>query len=117
MFSLSLGNAASPYVPSTPGGQPMTPSSNSYLPGTPGGQPMTPGNVGLDVMSPAIGQMQIYFSYCSCKFFLGKRELLYLNHITKYSFMMTLFNFRPLCSCMCHFTSRVILVIQYCKCS
>lgn len=33
----------------------MTPSSASYLPGTPGGQPMTPGNVGLDVMSPAIG--------------------------------------------------------------
>ncbi|KAJ0988228.1 hypothetical protein J5N97_006584 [Dioscorea zingiberensis] len=53
--SLPYGNAASPYVPSTPGGQPTTPSSNSYLPGTPGGQPMTPGNVGLDVMSPAIG--------------------------------------------------------------
>ncbi|XP_072977351.1 putative transcription elongation factor SPT5 homolog 1 isoform X1 [Typha angustifolia] len=51
----SYGNAPSPYVPSTPGGQPMTPSSASYLPGTPGGQPMTPGNVGLDIMSPAIG--------------------------------------------------------------
>ncbi|KAK1308610.1 hypothetical protein QJS10_CPA09g00142 [Acorus calamus] len=49
----AYANAPSPYVPSTPGGQPMTPSS-SYLPGTPGGQPMTPGNVGLDVMSPAI---------------------------------------------------------------
>lgn len=45
-------NAPSPYLPSTPGGQPMTPNSVSYLPGTPGGQPMTPGTGGLDVMSP-----------------------------------------------------------------
>ncbi|KAL5975076.1 hypothetical protein ACLOJK_031752 [Asimina triloba] len=52
--SPAYANAPSPYLPSTPG-QPMTPSSASYLPGTPGGQPMTPGNVGLDVMSPAIG--------------------------------------------------------------
>ncbi|CAN1730646.1 Putative transcription elongation factor SPT5 homolog 1 [Linum perenne] len=52
--SSSYANAPSPYVPSTPGGQPMTPGSASYLPGTPGGQPMTPGG-GLDVMSPAIG--------------------------------------------------------------
>ncbi|ONK67786.1 uncharacterized protein A4U43_C05F3760 [Asparagus officinalis] len=49
------GSAVSPYLPSTPGIQPMTPSSASYLPGTPGGQPMTPGNMGLDMMSPAIG--------------------------------------------------------------
>ncbi|XP_077214762.1 putative transcription elongation factor SPT5 homolog 1 isoform X2 [Tasmannia lanceolata] len=53
--SPAYASAPSPYLPSTPGGQPMTPSSASYLPGTPGGQPMTPGNVGLDVMSPAIG--------------------------------------------------------------
>ncbi|KAK6114992.1 hypothetical protein DH2020_007261 [Rehmannia glutinosa] len=47
-------NAPSPYLPSTPGGQPpMTPSS-AYLPGTPGGQPMTPGSGGLD-MSPVVG--------------------------------------------------------------
>ncbi|XP_031488629.1 putative transcription elongation factor SPT5 homolog 1 [Nymphaea colorata] len=51
----AYANAPSPYLPSTPGGQPMTPSSAAYLPGTPGGQPMTPGNVGLDMMSPAIG--------------------------------------------------------------
>ncbi|WOK99795.1 transcription elongation factor SPT5 [Canna indica] len=51
----SYGSAPSPYLPSTPTAQPMTPSSASYLPGTPGGQPMTPGNVGLDVMSPTIG--------------------------------------------------------------
>lgn len=48
-------NAPSPYLPSTPGGQPMTPNSASYLPGTPGGQPMTPGTGGLDMMSPALG--------------------------------------------------------------
>ncbi|PQP97861.1 putative transcription elongation factor SPT5 homolog 1 isoform X1 [Prunus yedoensis var. nudiflora] len=48
-------NAPSPYLPSTPGGQPMTPNSASYLPGTPGGQPMTPGTGGLDMMSPVIG--------------------------------------------------------------
>ncbi|CAN0928559.1 Putative transcription elongation factor SPT5 homolog 1 [Linum grandiflorum] len=52
--SSSYANAPSPYVPSTPGGQPMTPGSASYLPGTPGGQPMTPGG-GLDVMSPVVG--------------------------------------------------------------
>ncbi|GLT32208.1 hypothetical protein SLA2020_068910 [Shorea laevis] len=51
----AYANAPSPYLPSTPGGQPMTPSSASYLPGTPGGQPMTPGTGGLDVMSPVIG--------------------------------------------------------------
>ncbi|KAG8077065.1 hypothetical protein GUJ93_ZPchr0006g44135 [Zizania palustris] len=51
----SYGNTPSPYVPSTPVGQPMTPNSASYLPGTPGGQPMTPGNVGMDIMSPIIG--------------------------------------------------------------
>ena len=51
-------NAPSPYLPSTPGGQPMTPNTASYLPGTPGGQPMTPGT-GVDVMSP-IG-MFFYF--------------------------------------------------------
>ncbi|OAY81060.1 putative transcription elongation factor SPT 1 [Ananas comosus] len=51
----SYGNAPSPYLPSTPVGQPMTPTSASYLPGTPGGQPMTPGNVGMDMMSPLIG--------------------------------------------------------------
>ncbi|KAL5560448.1 hypothetical protein UlMin_036659 [Ulmus minor] len=53
--SSSYANAPSPYLPSTPGGQPMTPNSASYLPGTPGGQPMTPGTGGLDVMSPVIG--------------------------------------------------------------
>ena len=52
-------NAPSPYLPSTPGGPPMTPSAPTYLPGTPGGQPMTPGNVGLDVMSPTIGLCSI----------------------------------------------------------
>lgn len=54
-------NAPSPYLPSTPGGQPMTPNSASYLPGTPGGQPMTPGTGGLDMMSPVIG-MRLSFS-------------------------------------------------------
>lgn len=53
--SSAYANAPSPYLPSTPGGQPMTPNSASYLPGTPGGQPMTPGTGGLDVMSPVIG--------------------------------------------------------------
>ncbi|KAG5544136.1 hypothetical protein RHGRI_016773 [Rhododendron griersonianum] len=53
--SHAYANAPSPYLPSTPGGQPMTPSSASYLPGTPGGQPMTPGSGGLDVMSPVVG--------------------------------------------------------------
>ncbi|KAK6938324.1 KOW protein [Dillenia turbinata] len=52
------GNAPSPYLPSTPGGQPMTPSSVSYLPGTPGGQPMTPGSAGLDIMSPIGGESE-----------------------------------------------------------
>ncbi|KAA0058876.1 hypothetical protein IC582_004715 [Cucumis melo] len=51
----AYANAPSPYLPSTPGGQPMTPNSASYLPGTPGGQPMTPGTGGLDMMSPVIG--------------------------------------------------------------
>ncbi|XVF37098.1 hypothetical protein REPUB_Repub19eG0116200 [Reevesia pubescens] len=53
--SSAYANAPSPYMPSTPGGQPMTPSSGSYIPGTPGGQPMTPGTGGLDIMSPVIG--------------------------------------------------------------
>ncbi|KAL8059507.1 hypothetical protein ABFX02_03G092200 [Erythranthe guttata] len=53
--SSAYANAPSPYLPSTPGGQPpMTPSS-AYLPGTPGGQPMTPGSGGLDMMSPVGG--------------------------------------------------------------
>ncbi|XP_020235958.1 putative transcription elongation factor SPT5 homolog 1 [Cajanus cajan] len=51
----AYANAPSPYLPSTPGGQPMTPSSASYLPGTPGGQPMTPGTGGMDMMSPVLG--------------------------------------------------------------
>ncbi|XP_061348102.1 putative transcription elongation factor SPT5 homolog 1 [Gastrolobium bilobum] len=51
----AYANAPSPYLPSTPGGQPMTPNSASYLPGTPGGQPMTPGTGGLDMMSPVLG--------------------------------------------------------------
>ncbi|CAN4076143.1 unnamed protein product [Withania somnifera] len=51
----AYANAPSPYLPSTPGGQPpMTPSS-AYIPGTPGGQPMTPGSGGLDMMSPIGG--------------------------------------------------------------
>ncbi|WRX30716.1 NGN domain - like 3 [Theobroma cacao] len=53
--SSAYANAPSPYMPSTPSGQPMTPSSGSYIPGTPGGQPMTPGTGGLDIMSPVIG--------------------------------------------------------------
>ncbi|XP_039003283.1 putative transcription elongation factor SPT5 homolog 1, partial [Hibiscus syriacus] len=53
--SSAYANAPSPYMPSTPSGQPMTPKSGSYIPGTPGGQLMTPGTVGLDVMSPVIG--------------------------------------------------------------
>ncbi|KAH8510638.1 hypothetical protein H0E87_008252 [Populus deltoides] len=53
--SSAYANAPSPYLPSTPGGQPMTPGSASYLPGTPGGQLMTPGTNGLDMMSPVIG--------------------------------------------------------------
>ncbi|EXB90561.1 Putative transcription elongation factor SPT5-1-like protein [Morus notabilis] len=53
--SSAYANAPSPYLPSTPGGQPMTPNSASYLPGTPGGQPMTPGTGGLDFMSPVTG--------------------------------------------------------------
>ncbi|TYI92712.1 hypothetical protein E1A91_D02G089700v1 [Gossypium mustelinum] len=52
--SSAYANAPSPYMPSTPSGQPMTRSSGSYIPGTPGGQPMTPGT-GLDMMSPVIG--------------------------------------------------------------
>ncbi|GAA0147810.1 hypothetical protein LIER_36587 [Lithospermum erythrorhizon] len=53
--STAYANAPSPYLPSTPGGQPpMTPSS-AYLPGTPGGQPMTPGGGALDMMSPVVG--------------------------------------------------------------
>lgn len=48
------GNAPSPYLPSTPGIQSLPLSSANYLPGTPGGQPMTPGNIGLDIMSPAM---------------------------------------------------------------
>lgn len=51
----AYANAPSPALPSTPGGQPMTPGSALYIPGTPGGQPMTPGGGGLDMMSPAIG--------------------------------------------------------------
>ncbi|XP_059631667.1 putative transcription elongation factor SPT5 homolog 1 isoform X3 [Cornus florida] len=51
--SPAYANAPSPYLPSTPG-QPMTPSS-AYLPTTPGGQPMTPGSGGLDIMSPVVG--------------------------------------------------------------
>ncbi|VAI84094.1 unnamed protein product [Triticum turgidum subsp. durum] len=51
----NYANAPSPYVPSTPVGQPMTPNSAAYLPGTPGGQPMTPGNAGMDIMSPVMG--------------------------------------------------------------
>lgn len=54
MFAVS---APSPYLPSTPGGQPMTPGLASYLPGTPGGQPMTPGTGILDAMSPVIGMI------------------------------------------------------------
>lgn len=55
MWCVTAGNAPSPYLPSTPGGQPpMTPSS-TYLPGTPGGQPMTPGVGGLYMMSPVVG--------------------------------------------------------------
>ncbi|KAE8731825.1 putative transcription elongation factor SPT5-like protein 2 [Hibiscus syriacus] len=50
----AYANAPSPYMPSTPSGQPITLSSGSYIPGTPGGQPMTPGT-GLDMMSPVIG--------------------------------------------------------------
>ncbi|CAA0831668.1 Putative transcription elongation factor SPT5 homolog 1 [Striga hermonthica] len=57
----AYANAPSPYLPSTPGGQPpMTPSS-AYLPGTPGGQPMTPGSGGLDMMSPVVGKLCSYF--------------------------------------------------------
>ncbi|KAM1135826.1 hypothetical protein ACFX13_034746 [Malus domestica] len=52
--SSGYANAPSPYLPSTPGGQPMTPNSALYLPGTPGGQPMTPGTGGLDMLSPVI---------------------------------------------------------------
>lgn len=59
-FWIFSANAPSPYLPSTPGGQPpMTPSS-AYLPGTPGGQPMTPGSGGLDMMSPVVG---LYLSF------------------------------------------------------
>lgn len=60
-------NAPSPYLPSTPGGQPpMTPSS-AYLPGTPGGQPMTPGSGGLDMMSPVVGPSSFSLN-CSFRF-------------------------------------------------
>lgn len=59
-------NAPSPYLPSTPGGQPpMTPSS-AYLPGTPGGQPMTPGGGGLDMMSPVVGNLSPSCQSCAC---------------------------------------------------
>ncbi|XP_038994464.1 putative transcription elongation factor SPT5 homolog 1 isoform X2 [Hibiscus syriacus] len=53
-YMFVAANAPSPYMPSTPSGQPMTPSLGPYIPGTPGGQPMTPGT-GLDAMSPVIG--------------------------------------------------------------
>ncbi|KAH0453224.1 hypothetical protein IEQ34_017548 [Dendrobium chrysotoxum] len=33
--SFTVGNAPSPFLPSTPGMQPMTPNSANYLPGTP----------------------------------------------------------------------------------
>ncbi|XLR29181.1 hypothetical protein S83_021331 [Arachis hypogaea] len=33
----------------------MTPNSAVYLPSTPGGPPMTPGTGGLDMMSPVLG--------------------------------------------------------------
>ncbi|PNT69552.1 hypothetical protein BRADI_3g57590v3 [Brachypodium distachyon] len=49
-FGDTPGNA-----PTQPTAQPVTPIPTSYLPGTPGGQPMTPGNIGMDIMSPAIG--------------------------------------------------------------
>ncbi|XP_022851445.1 putative transcription elongation factor SPT5 homolog 1 [Olea europaea var. sylvestris] len=51
----AYANAPSPYLPSTPGGQPPLTPSSAYLPGTPGGQPMTPGSGGLDMMSPVGG--------------------------------------------------------------
>ncbi|XP_050214737.1 putative transcription elongation factor SPT5 homolog 1 [Mercurialis annua] len=57
--SSAYATAPSPYLSSTPGGQPMTPSSVAYLPGTPGGQPMTPGTGSLDLMSPVIGEDNI----------------------------------------------------------
>lgn len=53
--SPGYANAPSPYLPSTPGGPPMTPGAPTYLPGTPGGQPMTPGSGGHDAMSPITG--------------------------------------------------------------
>ncbi|KAF6151406.1 hypothetical protein GIB67_020630 [Kingdonia uniflora] len=51
LSSPAYANAPSPYVPSTPGIQLITPGSACYLPGTPGVQPMTPGGV----MPPVIG--------------------------------------------------------------
>lgn len=44
------------------GPNPVTPSSVSYLPTTPGGQPMTPGT-DLDVTSPDIGGMSLIFYF------------------------------------------------------
>ncbi|CAM6125018.1 unnamed protein product [Calypogeia fissa] len=51
----TYGNPASPFLPGTPGGLPMTPGVPTYLPSTPGGQPMTPGSGSLDPTSPASG--------------------------------------------------------------
>jgi transcription elongation factor SPT5 len=59
----SYGNPASPYLPGTPGGLPMTPAT--YLPGTPGGQPMTPGSGSLDPNSPASGMASLISMHAS----------------------------------------------------
>jgi transcription elongation factor SPT5 len=62
-FSSAASDVPSPYLPSTPGGPPMTPGAPSYLPSTPGGQPMTPGSGGLDAMSPITGEVCLHY-YC-----------------------------------------------------
>jgi hypothetical protein len=77
-----LANAPSPYVPSTPVGQPMTPNSAAYLPGTPGGQPMTPGNVGMDIMSPIIGALLRSLCFHTCNLLPSPHRYI-SNHVLK----------------------------------
>ena len=67
-------NVPSPY-------QPMRPSSASYLPSTPGGQPMTPG-ADLDVKSPDIGACLLLMKMKS----LACLDSSLTNHILKLPF-------------------------------
>ncbi|KAF6176843.1 hypothetical protein GIB67_026530 [Kingdonia uniflora] len=54
LSSPAYANAPSPYVPSIPGIQPITPGFTCYLPGTPGVPPMTHGGVILPVIGTRV---------------------------------------------------------------